>query len=170
MYKQVRNTFWTHFRCRDNLVSCNNGTDLLPLATNRYLVARPLSNCQSKRHAHCELEHNQDNKDQVKVRFAPSPTGLLHLGSVRTAFMNYLFARKHNGLFILRIEDTDQVKIKVVKVKRKSKSNGQVWICRLDLFREQWRRSRKRWNGAESDRTKVLFPVIALNLTFRFVN
>ncbi len=44
----------------------------------------------------------------VRVRFAPSPTGPLHIGGVRTALFNFLFARKHNGKFILRIEDTDQ--------------------------------------------------------------
>lgn len=46
--------------------------------------------------------------DQVRVRFAPSPTGPLHIGGVRTALFNYLFAKKHRGTFILRIEDTDQ--------------------------------------------------------------
>jgi len=45
---------------------------------------------------------------QVRVRFAPSPTGPLHIGGVRTALYNYLFARKNEGAFILRIEDTDQ--------------------------------------------------------------
>jgi glutamyl-tRNA synthetase len=45
---------------------------------------------------------------KVRVRFAPSPTGGLHLGGVRTVLYNYLFARKYNGDFILRIEDTDQ--------------------------------------------------------------
>jgi glutamyl-tRNA synthetase len=44
----------------------------------------------------------------VRVRFAPSPTGPLHIGGVRTALFNYLFAKKNNGKFILRIEDTDQ--------------------------------------------------------------
>ena len=44
----------------------------------------------------------------VRVRFAPSPTGPLHMGGVRTALFNYLFARKHHGTMILRIEDTDQ--------------------------------------------------------------
>ncbi|SVC90629.1 uncharacterized protein METZ01_LOCUS343483, partial [marine metagenome] len=43
----------------------------------------------------------------VRVRFAPSPTGYLHIGGVRTALFNWLFARKNNGKFILRIEDTD---------------------------------------------------------------
>ena len=45
---------------------------------------------------------------KVRVRFAPSPTGPLHMGGVRTALFNYLFAKKHGGDFILRIEDTDQ--------------------------------------------------------------
>jgi glutamyl/glutaminyl-tRNA synthetase len=45
---------------------------------------------------------------QVRVRFAPSPTGPLHIGGVRTALFNYLFARKNGGIFYLRIEDTDQ--------------------------------------------------------------
>jgi glutamyl-tRNA synthetase len=46
----------------------------------------------------------------VRVRFAPSPTGPLHIGGVRTALFNYLFAKKHSGTFILRIEDTDQTR------------------------------------------------------------
>jgi glutamyl-tRNA synthetase len=46
--------------------------------------------------------------DRVRVRFAPSPTGLLHVGGLRTALYNYLFARKHDGDFVLRIEDTDR--------------------------------------------------------------
>ena len=48
------------------------------------------------------------NTKSVRVRFAPSPTGPLHIGGVRTALYNFLFARKHKGKFILRIEDTDQ--------------------------------------------------------------
>ena len=47
---------------------------------------------------------------KVRVRFAPSPTGPLHIGGVRTALYNYLFAKQHNGDFILRIEDTDQTR------------------------------------------------------------
>ena len=43
-----------------------------------------------------------------RVRFAPSPTGPLHIGGLRTALFNYLYARKHNGVFVLRVEDTDQ--------------------------------------------------------------
>ncbi|MDE6331744.1 MAG: glutamate--tRNA ligase, partial [Muribaculaceae bacterium] len=50
----------------------------------------------------------QDNSVRpVRVRFAPSPTGPLHIGGVRTALYNYLFARRHGGKMILRIEDTD---------------------------------------------------------------
>ena len=45
--------------------------------------------------------------NDVRVRFAPSPTGFLHIGGVRTALFNWLYARKHNGKFLLRIEDTD---------------------------------------------------------------
>lgn len=45
---------------------------------------------------------------KVRTRFAPSPTGYLHLGGLRTALYAYLFAKKNNGTFILRIEDTDQ--------------------------------------------------------------
>ena len=47
---------------------------------------------------------------RVRVRFAPSPTGPLHIGGVRTALYNYLFAKKHGGDFLLRIEDTDQAR------------------------------------------------------------
>src|SRR3989344_2992719 len=47
---------------------------------------------------------------QVRVRFAPSPTGFLHVGGVRTALFDFLFARKHKGEFLLRIEDTDQTR------------------------------------------------------------
>jgi glutamyl-tRNA synthetase len=47
---------------------------------------------------------------EVRVRFAPSPTGLLHLGGARTALFNYLFARHHGGTLILRIEDTDRAR------------------------------------------------------------
>jgi len=45
---------------------------------------------------------------RVRTRFAPSPTGFMHIGNLRTAIFEYLVARKYNGDFILRIEDTDQ--------------------------------------------------------------
>jgi glutamyl-tRNA synthetase len=50
----------------------------------------------------------QNMSKPIRVRFAPSPTGPLHIGGVRTALFNYLFAKKNNGVFYLRIEDTDQ--------------------------------------------------------------
>ena len=50
------------------------------------------------------------NERKVRVRFAPSPTGALHIGGVRTALFNFLFAKKHGGDFLLRIEDTDQAR------------------------------------------------------------
>lgn len=49
-------------------------------------------------------------ENKVRVRFAPSPTGALHIGGVRTALYNYLFAKKNKGTFVLRIEDTDQTR------------------------------------------------------------
>ncbi len=49
-------------------------------------------------------------RNKVRVRFAPSPTGFLHIGGLRTAFYNYLFAKKNKGKFILRIEDTDRTR------------------------------------------------------------
>ncbi len=45
---------------------------------------------------------------EVKTRFAPSPTGYLHIGGVRTALFSWLYARHHQGKFVLRIEDTDR--------------------------------------------------------------
>ncbi|MBE0638073.1 MAG: glutamate--tRNA ligase [Bacteroidales bacterium] len=51
-----------------------------------------------------------NNDKPVRVRFAPSPTGPLHIGGVRTALYNYLFAKRYNGTFLLRIEDTDQLR------------------------------------------------------------
>ena len=49
-------------------------------------------------------------EENIRVRFAPSPTGEPHLGAMRTALFNWLFAKHHNGKFILRIEDTDQTR------------------------------------------------------------
>ena len=51
-----------------------------------------------------------NSQPDVRVRFAPSPTGYLHIGGARTAIFNWLFARKNNGKFFLRIEDTDVVR------------------------------------------------------------
>ncbi len=58
----------------------------------------------------CRLKLKEMSNHEIRVRFAPSPTGPLHIGGVRTALYNYLFAKKNNGKFILRIEDTDQTR------------------------------------------------------------
>lgn len=54
----------------------------------------------------------------ARTRFAPSPTGFMHLGSLRTALFNYLLARSTGGQFLLRIEDTDQVCLRVFQWRR----------------------------------------------------
>ena len=66
---------------------------------------------QSVRRFHLSGSFTSDGS--VRVRFAPSPTGYLHLGGLRTALYNYLFAKSKGGTFILRIEDTDQVDLHV---------------------------------------------------------
>jgi glutamyl-tRNA synthetase len=84
---------------------------------------------------------------KVRVRFAPSPTGYLHIGGVRTALFNWLFARRHQGAFILRIEDTDQERSTDEAIQ--AILDGMRWVGldwdegpfrqteRLDLYREQ---------------------------------
>src|SRR5690606_29245915 len=56
---------------------------------------------------HCATAGVQGLPDQIRVRFAPSPTGYLHIGGARTALFNWLFAARNGGVFVLRIEDTD---------------------------------------------------------------
>ena len=53
------------------------------------------------------------NKEDImtRVRFAPSPTGFVHIGSLRTALYNYLYAKKTGGTYVLRVEDTDQSRL-----------------------------------------------------------
>ena len=63
---------------------------------------------QLQRHVKILLRHSSSD---VRVRFAPSPTGYLHLGGLRTALYNFLFAKSRQGKFILRIEDTDQSRL-----------------------------------------------------------
>ena len=55
---------------------------------------------------------------QIVTRFAPSPTGYLHIGGARTALFNWAFARRHGGRFILRLEDTDAARSTVESTKR----------------------------------------------------
>lgn len=58
-----------------------------------------------------------DNKKEIRVRFAPSPTGFLHIGGARTALFNWLFAKKYNGKLLVRIEDTDVIRSDSLMVK-----------------------------------------------------
>lgn len=69
---------------------------------------------------------NQNKEKKTVVRFAPSPTGFLHLGSARTALFNYLFAKQNNGKFILRIEDTDKERSR--KEHEDDIVNGLKWV------------------------------------------
>ncbi|MFH0943357.1 MAG: glutamate--tRNA ligase [Candidatus Beckwithbacteria bacterium] len=82
----------------------------------------------------------------VRVRFAPSPTGIPHIGNTRTALFNYLFAKHHHGRFILRVEDTDQARLvpgslekilKILKIVGISWDEGPfIQSQRLDLYRQ----------------------------------
>ncbi len=56
------------------------------------------------------VKKKMENKQEIRLRFAPSPTGYLHIGGARTALFNWLYARHYGGTFVLRIEDTDQVR------------------------------------------------------------
>ena len=98
------------------------------------------------------------DNSQIRVRYAPSPTGSLHVGGVRTALFNWLFARKHNGTFVLRIEDTDlerSTEKSVEQLKRSLRWIGLDWdegpeidgphgpyrqTERFDLYREAARK------------------------------
>ncbi|MFA6797211.1 MAG: glutamate--tRNA ligase [Candidatus Paceibacterota bacterium] len=77
-----------------------------------------------------------NEKENVRVRFAPSPTGLFHVGSARVALFNYLFVKKNNGKFILRIEDTD--KIRSTKESEEDIMSGLKWLgFEFDEFYKQ---------------------------------
>src|ERR687893_1758610 len=99
-----------------------------------------------------------ENNSQIRVRYAPSPTGMLHVGGVRTALFNWLFARKNGGTFVLRIEDTDlarSTEASVDQLKRSLRWIGLAWdegpeaggphppyrqTERFDLYRQAARR------------------------------
>lgn len=72
-----------------------------------YIIGEYKNNCERKMHA---IFKNMF-AFSVRVRYAPSPTGPMHIGAVRTALFNYLFAKHNNGQFVVRIEDTDVVQI-----------------------------------------------------------
>ncbi|EPY74527.1 putative glutamyl-tRNA synthetase, mitochondrial [Camelus ferus] len=75
------------------------------------LLKRLLQTGRPPRVGRREASLGTDPGAAVRVRFAPSPTGFLHLGGLRTALYNYIFAKKHQGSFILRLEDTDQTRL-----------------------------------------------------------
>ena len=75
--------------------------DILP---QLLFAARCLPICPAR------SDMTKSSLSKVRVRFAPSPTGSLHIGGLRTALFNYFFARRHSGAFVLRIEDTDQAR------------------------------------------------------------
>ncbi|XP_021022684.1 probable glutamate--tRNA ligase, mitochondrial [Mus caroli] len=77
----------------------------------RLLLAEPHVVALGHRVGRREASQGPDPGASVRVRFAPSPTGFLHLGGLRTALYNYIFAKKHQGSFILRLEDTDQSRL-----------------------------------------------------------
>ena len=79
---------------------CNLNNSINRLIRKRY--------CSSDPHA---ANDTSSSNSKVRLRFAPSPTGFMHIGGLRTAFLNYLFAKKYDGDFILRIEDTDQKRV-----------------------------------------------------------
>lgn len=72
------------------------------------------------------MEANSPTPTSVRTRFAPSPTGRLHIGSVRAALFNYLFAKHHGGSFVLRIEDTDRTRS--TKESERDILDGLAWV------------------------------------------
>ena len=95
----------------------------------------------------------------VRVRFAPSPTGYLHVGGARTALYNWLFARRHDGVFILRIEDTDVDRSKpelVTAILRSMEWMGLTWD--EGPFYQSQRIDRYREMAAELERRGAAYP------------
>jgi glutamyl-tRNA synthetase len=83
-----------------------------------------------------------DSKEKVVVRFPPSPTGLLHMGNVRTALYNYLFARKNGGKFLIRVEDTDKVRSK--KEYEENMFESMQWLKLFhDNKNKEWRQTER---------------------------
>jgi len=81
------------------------------------------------------------SKEKVVVRMSQSPTGPLHIGNVRTALFNYLFARKNDGQFILRVEDTDKSRSK--KEFELNMLENMKWLGLSHDNKEIWRQSER---------------------------
>ncbi len=111
----------------------------------------------------------------VRVRFAPSPTGTLHVGSARTALFNWLYAKHHGGTFILRIEDTDQKRSDPAFVDDILKSLAYLGIVadegpyfqsrRLDLYRQYAQQLLAEGKAVQED-SAVVFPVSPRQVRF----
>jgi glutamyl/glutaminyl-tRNA synthetase len=111
----------------------------------------------------------------VRVRFAPSPTGALHVGSARTALFNWLFARHHGGTFLLRIEDTDQKRSTPASLEDITQGLAYLGITvdegpyfqsqRLSLYTEQAERLLQVGRAIRQDGA-VMFPVNPQQVTF----
>ena len=97
----------------------------------------------------------------VRTRFAPSPTGYLHLGSARTALFNWAYARHHSGVFVLRIEDTDRERSTTES--ERAVLEGMEWLG-LDWDEGPYRQSER------SERhTSVIEDLLARGLAYRCV-
>ena len=101
----------------------------------------------------------------IKVRFAPSPTGFLHIGGARTALFNYMYARAQNGAFILRVEDTDRQRSKdeyLEEILRSMAWLGLEWdelykqSERFDIYRQQAKRLLENGTAYEQDGAVLL--------------
>ncbi len=83
-----------------------------------------------------------ERKDEIIVRFPPSPTGLLHMGNVRTALYNYLFTRKNGGKFLIRVEDTDRTRSK--KEYEEDMFDSMKWLnLEHDNVGSEWRQTER---------------------------
>ena len=97
------------------------------------------------------------SKGPARTRFAPSPTGVLHLGSLRTALFNYLVAKATGGQFVLRIEDTDQV-TETLYLPGPGIANPR----RNGLSKELKKAYMKTWNGRDLNGTKVKYCLLVV--------
>ena len=85
---------------------------------------------------------------KINVRFAPSPTGKLHVGNLRTALVNYLYARQQNGQFMLRIDDTDEERSRPefeTAIRNDLEWMGMKWDCEDRQSARLARDMMKRW-------------------------
>ena len=124
-----------------------------------YLLTRPSWTCRQCRTA-AATARNYASKARLvpdtpaRTRFAPSPTGYLHLGSLRTALFNYLLAKRTGGQFLLRLEDTDQVVPRsIYSLQRGTLTDGGVF--RNERFQMRSRGYMTIYNGLGCSGTRV---------------